>query len=143
MTILQKLTEIEFPRIIVCHGDGQGYNKTRVKHFGYENYVKLLYGESADISSYGWITSNVTIQAMFEQLYSPPFIENIVRPDSFVKLNGSIKENLTWIELPMVHPEGRCLKLNFTRTRFTETTIILKFHDISNFDGSLEITITG
>ena len=54
-----------------------------------------------------------------------------------------MRENLTWIEIPMVHPEGRCLKLNFTMTLFTETTIILKFHDIKDFNGSLEITITG
>ena len=137
------MTEIEFPRIIVCHGDGQGYDKTKVRQFGYENYVNLLYGKTANVSSYGWASSNVTTKAMFEQLYSNPFIESIIRADSFVKLNGSIRENLTWIEVPMVHPEGRCLKLNFSKTIYTETTIILKFHDIQDFNGSLEITITG
>ena len=136
------MTEIEFPRIIVCHGDGQGYEKTKVEQFGYDNYVNLLYGKSSNISSYGWSSSNST-KALFEQLYSNPFIETIVRPDSFLKLNGSMRENLTWIEIPMVHPEGRCLKLDFRRTIYAETTIILKFHDIKNFNGSLEITITG
>ena len=136
------MTEIEFPRIIVCHGDGQGYEKTKVEQFGYDNYVNLLYGKSSNISSYGWSLSNST-KALFEQLYSNPFIETIVRPDSYLKLNGSMRENLTWIEIPMVHPEGRCLKLDFRRTIYAETTIILKFHDIKNFNGSLEITITG
>ena len=137
------MTEIEFPRIIICHGDGHGYDERKVSEFGYEDYSNLLYGKSANVSSYGWVSSNVSTEAMFEQLYSKPFIETFIRPDSFIKLNGSMRENLTWIEIPMVHPEGRCLKLNFTMTLFTETTIILKFHDIKDFNGSLEITITG
>ena len=140
--LLQRLTEIEFPRIIICHGNGHGYDRRKISQFGYEESSNLLYGKSSNISSYGWSLSNST-KALFEQLYSNPFIETIVRPDSYLKLNGSMRENLTWIEIPMVHPEGRCLKLNFTMTLFTETTIILKFHDIKDFNGSLEITITG
>ena len=143
MFTLQKLTEIEFPRIIICQGNGHGYDRRKISQFGYEESSNLLYGKSANVSSYGWVSSNVTTKAMFEQLYSKPFIETFIRPDSFIKLNGSISENLTWIEIPMMYPEGRCLKLNFTKTIYTETTIILKFHDIKDFNGSLDISITG
>ena len=142
--ILQKLTEIEFPRIIICHGDGHGYIRTKVNQFGYDSYANFLYGKSTNVSSYGWVSSNyVTTKELFEQLYSKPFIETLIRPDSYIKFNGSIRENLTWIEIPMVYPEGRCLKLNFSKTVYTETALILKFHDIKNFNGSLEISITG
>ena len=137
------MTEFEFPRIIICHGDGHGYDRRKVSQFGYEDYSNLLYGRSANVSSYGWVPSNITTKALFEQLYSKPFIETIIRPDSFIKLNGSTSENLTWKEIPMMYPEGRCLKLNFTKTIYKETTIILKFQDIKNFNGSLEISITG
>ena len=138
------MTEIEFPRIILCHGDGQGYNTTKVNQFGYKNYVNLLYGNSTNVSSYGWVSSKVPVKDMFEELYRKPNIETIINHQgSFMKLNGSIKENLSWIEVPMVHPEGRCLKLDFPMTMYTETTLILKFHDIKDFNGSLEITITG
>ena len=141
--ILQKLNEIDFPRIIICYGDGHGYDKTKINKFGYDGYDNFLFGKSADISSYGWVSSNISTRAMFEQLYSKPFIETIIRPDSYIMLNGSILQNLTWIEIPMVYPEGRCLRFNFSRTIFTETKIIMRFHDIKDFDGSLEISITG
>ena len=141
--ILQKLNEIEFPRIIICYGDGHGYDRTKINKFGYDGYDNLLFGKSADISSYGWVYWNVSTKAMFEQLYSKPFIETIIRPDSHIMLNGSITQNLTWIEIPMLYPEGRCLRFNFTMTFFTETKIIMKFHDIKDFNGSLEISITG
>ena len=140
---LQKLTEIEFPRIIICHGDGHGYDRRKFGQFGFEDSSNLLYGKSANVSSYGWVSSNFTTKAMFEQLYSMPFVETIIRPDSFIKLNGSISKNLTWIEIPMMYPEGRCLKLNFTKTIYTITTIIFKFHDVKDFNGSLKISITG
>ena len=138
------MTEIEFPRIIICHGDGHGYDRTKVNQLGYDSYANFLYGKSTNVSSYGWVSSKyVTTKQFFEQLYSEPFIETIIRPDSYIKLNGSIRENLTWIEIPMVYPEGRCLKLNFTMTIYKETALVLKFRDIKDFNGSLEISITG
>ena len=141
------MTEIEFPRITICHGDGHGYDKTKIYKFGYDGFDNLLYGKSSNISSYGygWVPSNVSTKDMFEQLYRKPFIETIIRPDSHINSNSnaSIQQNLTWIEIPMVYPEGRCLRLNFTKTIFTETKIIMKFNDIKDFHGSLEISITG
>ena len=64
------------------------------------------------------------------------------RADSYLKLNGSIKETLRWIERPMNHPEGRCLQLNLTKAKYSETTLILKFRN-SSHDGQLQLTITG
>ena len=138
----KNLTEIDFPRIILCHGDGKGYDKSRIGDLGYRDYVKFMYGEALNSSDNGWIAQNMSPKALFEHLYSRPFIEDILNPTSFMKLNGSIKEELRWTEIPMVHPEGRCLKLNFTRTKYIETTLIIKFLD-TNFSGSLEFTITG
>ena len=44
----------------------------------------------------------------------------------------------------MVHPEGRCIQLNFTKTEYLETTLIFKFDNAKfNYSGTLEMTITG
>ena len=141
--ILQKLNEIEFPRIIICHGDGHGYDRTKVNEYGYDGFDNLIHGKSSNISSYGWVSSNVSTKVMFEQFYSKPFIESIILDSYIGNLNQNRKHNLTWIEIPMVYPDGRCLRLNFTKTIFTETKIVIKFHDIKDFNGSLEISITG
>ena len=42
----------------------------------------------------------------------------------------------------MVHPEGRCLRLEYGKTEYKETTLIMKFTNIT-FRGSLELSITG
>ena len=56
----------------------------------------------------------MTLEETFNYVYAHPPIERIVSNASFMKLNGSLREPLKWIEVPMVYPEGRCLKLNFT-----------------------------
>ena len=67
-----------------------------------------------------------------------------MRNDSVIKLNGTILKPLEWQEIPMVHPEGRCIQLKFNKTDFMETTLILKFdHTKYDYKGVLEMTITG
>ena len=83
----------------------------------------------------------MSVEDIFNQIYAKPLIENILSDESNMKLNGSIHEPLDWIEVPMVYPEGRCLKLNWTRTSFKQTTLILKFMNTS-FQGALELSIT-
>ena len=138
---VQDITNIEFPRLIMCHANGKGYNISNIEALGYKNQVSFLYGKADNASEYGWVANNMSAREIFQTIYAQPMIEDLIRNDSFLKLNGSIREQLKWIEVPMVHPEGRCLKLNWTKTNFTETTLILKFSNIK-FAGALELSIT-
>ena len=66
------------------------------------------------------------------------------RNDSYIKSNGTIRKSFEWKEIPMVHPEGRCIQLNFNKTDYLETTLIFKFNNTKfNYSGILEMTITG
>ena len=68
-------------------------------------------------------------------------IEELLREDSHMKYDQTLRVGLDWFEKPMVYPEGRCLVLNMTRTDHSETTLILKFEN-TTFTGRLELTIT-
>ena len=139
--ITKDVTDIEFPRIILCHADGKGYNLSKIQSLGFKTQVNFLYAKSENASNFSWLGENMTIEETFKHVYAKPLIDSLISNNSFMKLNGTLREPLKWIEVPMVYPEGRCLKLNFTKTSFKETTLILKFEQTS-FQGALELSIT-
>lgn len=139
---IKDITGIKFPRIMLCHADGKGYNLSNIQSLGFKTQVNFLYAKSQNASNYSWLGKNMTLEETFKYVYAQPPIESIISSStSFMKLNGSLRETLKWIEVPMVYPEGRCLKLNFSSTVFKETTLILKFVK-TDFLGALELSIT-
>ena len=127
----------------MCHANGKGYNLQNLQNLGYQDQIDFLYGKSLDVSQYGWKSrEKKTVEETFNFIYNKPLVEDIISSDSFMKVNGSIREPLKWVEVPMVHPEGRCLRLEYGKTEYKETTLIMKFTNIT-FRGSLELSITG
>ena len=98
-------------------------------------------GKSVGNVSDGWIQPKVSTRQIFEESYKKPRLEELVREDSHLKFDKTIRRQLVWTEKAMLYPEGRCLVVNLTRTDHSETTLILKFENTS-FTGKLELTIT-
>ena len=91
------------------------------------------------------MVNDKTPEEVFKSVYSEPRLEEVLRKDSWLKLNGSLYTSLDWRVKHMNYGVVRCLELNLTRTNYSETTIILKFNSFENFaEGvKVDLTITG
>ena len=79
-------------------------------------------------TDFGWFGNNKSsVEDVFERSYKNPSILNLIRNDSFLKVNGKDRKQLIWKEKPMIYPEGKCLELDLHRAPSSETTLILKF----------------
>ena len=132
-----------FPRITFCHSDGRGYNYSKIWQLGYKDAKAFLIGKN--VHGNGWMVNDKTPKEVFETVYSEPRLEEVLRKDSWLKLNGSLYTSLDWRVKHMNYGVGRCLELNLTRTNYSETTIILKFNSFENFTEGVKVdlTITG
>ena len=79
-------------------------------------------------TDFGWVGNNrSSVEDVIEQAYTTPSIQNLIRNDSFLKVNGKDRKQLIWKE--MFYPEGKCLELALKRAPSSETTLILKFRE--------------
>ena len=136
----QNIREIDFPLLELCFADG-GYQEESLLKFNYAGIKDFVCGHSVGNVRNGWIQPNASTKQIFEESYRKPMIEELLREDSHMKYDQTVRIGLDWFEKPMVYPEGRCLVLNMTRTDHSETTLILKFEN-TTFTGRLELTIT-
>ena len=114
----ENLTEIVFPKIIIGHTSG--YDESILKSLGYDSLFSFT-------TDFGWIGNNKSsVEDVFERSYTTPSIQNLIRNDSFLKVNGKDRKQLIWKEKPMIYPEGKCLELDLNRAPSSETTPILK-----------------
>ena len=95
----------------------------------------------------GWRGGKTTVKQLFDEIYAKPKMEDLLRKDSFLKLNGSLRADLAWSENPMNYEGGRCIQLDLPMAQYSQTTIILKFEELENIGFEkkveLELTITG
>ena len=143
---IKDLTSVRFPRITLCHGEGGGYNHSKLEGLGYSDMKSFVIGTSQRHGN-GWITQDKTAREVFEAAYSEPRLEMFINNGSYIKLNGTRytqRHHLSWFESPMSYEGGRCLTLNFTQTSFSKTAIILNLNYL-NFteEVKLDLTITG
>ena len=114
------------PKITLCHKNG--YSEDVLLTLGYDSLKSFTVGRVLNKTLFGWLGNHgSSVKDIFEQAYIAPSIQDLLRNDSYLKINGKDRIQLMWKENPMVYPE---------------TTMILKFHDNMDFFGKIQLTMS-
>ena len=132
------LTNVGLPILTLCHDSG--YSEESLRRFGYDSLQSFTEGKVSNGTLFGWVgTGNESIKKVFEEAYITHDILELLRNDSYLKLNGMDMIPLRWKEKIMVYPEGKCYELDIDQASFSDIALILKFHESSTFLGKIQL----
>ena len=139
------MSKTAFPRIELCYG-GDFWTQSEIIKAGYKDFKDFVIGRNKFQN--GWKAEEDSVRDLFNKVYQKPFLREFLREDSFLKVNGSLRQTLIWEESPMNYQGGLCLKLKLRKTKFSLNSLILKFRDFEHRNESeylhyIYITITG
>ena len=138
---IQKISEVLFPDVRLCYGEGGGYNYSRLEQLGYKDLYHFIIGKKPQYGN-GWISPDKTPEDLFKAVYTEPQLETLIRNGWFQWDNNGAWNNISWHVSPMTYPGGRCLTLNYSKTNSSETILHLNFYKL-NFIRNVELSITG
>ena len=137
---MQDISEIAFPRIILCH-NGDFWNLSAISDAGYEDIFDFAIGRNKIQN--GWKAGEASVEKLFEKVYHKPQVKKFLGEDSYLKVNGSIHLPLVWKDKIMNYQGGKCLELDLPATNYSLNSIILKFSDLAIQHQHIYITVTG